>query len=399
VRLDDTDDGFGHAHLPWGSCLLPGADAPALCTRVGDRVVDVAGAARAGLVPAWLAGPSVDVLLARRAADWGSARVAVHQLVVGDVPDRLVHDLADVVELLPFTVADYVDFYASEAHATNVGRLFRPDDDPLPAHWKHLPMGYHGRSGTVVVSSTDVVRPHGIRGADDVGPSERLDVELELGWVVGGPPTRLGRPVPIDAVEDHVLGVLLLDDWSARDLQAFEYRPLGPFLGKSFATSVAAWVTPMEALQDARVAPPAQRDPVPPDHLQGVADFGLDLDLELALSTPRMRAQGLHPHVVSRANAGRGLYWTIAQQLAHLTSNGATLRPGDLGGTGTISEVGEASAGSLLELSHDGSVPLELPTGERRTFLEDGDEAVLRGRSTDGSVTLAPVVGRVAPRA
>lgn len=395
--VDDGDRGFGVDHLPWGSCMLPDGRT-ALCTRLGERVLDVAGAARDGLLPAWLDGPSVDVLLARPSPDWGTARRAVRELVLDGAPDGLWHDRAVVVERLPFTVADYVDFYSSQHHATRVGRIFRPDGDPLPPQWHHLPIGYHGRAGTVVVSGTPVVRPTGQRGPGDVGPTQRLDHELELGFVVGGPPTQLGAPVPIDQVEDHLLGVVLLDDWSARDVQAFEYRPLGPFLGKSFATSIGAWVTPLEALQRAKVPAPVQRDPVPPDHLQLVGDWLLDLVLQVTLSTPTMRERELPPHVLAEVPAAGSLHWTAAQQLAHLTSNGATVRPGDLFATGTVSGPDPGQSGCLLELTEGGTAPVVLPTGESRTYLLDGDELVLSGTTRDGVVALAEVVGRVMGR-
>jgi fumarylacetoacetase len=271
---------------------------------------------------------------------------------------------------LPFEVADYVDFYSSLEHASNLGRLFRPGQEPLFPNWHRLPVGYHGRAGTVAVSGTDVVRPSGQRRAEDepvFAPSAQLDVELELGFVVGVP----GEAIPVDAFADHVFGVVLVNDWSARDIQAWEYQPLGPFLGKSFLTSVSAWVTPLALLEPRRVEGPPQ-DPPPLPYLDGGRDWGLDLDLELELNG----------EVVSRGNA-RTLYWTMAQQLAHATSNGATARTGDLMATGAISGPEPGSEGSLIELWH----------GER--FLADGDEVVLRARG--GGVGLGEVRGRVVP--
>jgi fumarylacetoacetase len=263
---------------------------------------------------------------------------------------------------LPFDVADYVDFYASKEHASNLGRMFRPDQEPLLPNWRHLPVGYHGRAGTVAVSGTDVVRPRGQLRAGEFGPSQRLDVELELGFVVGVPSA---RPVTTDAFADHVFGVVLVDDWSARDIQAFEYVPLGPFLGKSFLTSVSAWVTPLALLEERRVEAPEQ-DPPPLPHLAGGRDWALDIDLSIELNG----------ETISRGNA-RTLYWTMPQMLAHATSNGATIRTGDLMATGTISGPGPGSEGSLIELY-----------GNTR-FLADGDEVVLRA---DG---LGEVRGRV----
>ena len=283
---------------------------------------------------------------------------------------------------LPFTVADFADFYASLEHATNLGRLFRPGGEPLLPNWRHLPVGYHGRAGTVVVSGTDVVRPSGQylpagETAPRFGPSERLDIELELGFVIGTP-SRLGEPVAVSEALRHVFGVVLLNDWSARDLQAWEYQPLGPFLGKSFATSIGAWVTPLAALEPFRVPAPEQQ-PAPLPYLRE-QPWALDLELEVELNGA----------VVARSNA-RHLYWTVAQMIAHLTANGASLRTGDLLGSGTISGPERDARGSLIELSWNGSEPLELPGGATRSFLEDGDTVVLRGAG------LSEVAGRVLP--
>jgi len=277
---------------------------------------------------------------------------------------------------LPFEVADYVDFYSSLEHATNLGRMFRPDQEPLLPNWRWLPVAYHGRAGSVVASGTDVVRPRGQRKAPDedaptFGPSRRLDFELELGFVVGVP-TWLGEPVPVEAFADHVFGVVLVNDWSARDIQAWEYVPLGPNLGKSFQTSISAWVTPLALLDDARVEAPPQ-DPAPLPHLAGGRDWALDIALEVELNG----------ETVSQGNAW-SLYWTLPQQLAHATSNGARLRTGDLMASGTISGAEPGSEGSMIELYR----------GER--FLEDGDELVLRGRAANG-VELGEVRGRVLP--
>ncbi len=288
---------------------------------------------------------------------------------------------------LPFEVADYVDFYSSLEHATNLGRIFRPDAEPLLSNWRHLPVGYHGRAGTVVVSGTPVVRPCGQAKAPDdpapgFGPSRRLDFELELGFVVGVPST-LGSPVPAAAFRDHVFGVVLVNDWSARDLQAWEYEPLGPFLGKSFATSISAWVTPLALLED-RLVPSPPQEPEPLPYLRVPGDWALDVELEVELSGT----------VVSRTNA-RGLYWTMPQQLAHAAVNGASLRTGDLLASGTISGPDPGSEGSLIELTWNGAHPIRLGDGSTRVFLEDGDELVLRGRA--GEVELGEVRGTIYP--
>jgi len=292
---------------------------------------------------------------------------------------------------LPFTVADYVDFYSSEQHALNVGRIFRPDSPDLPDAWRHLPIGYHGRSGTVVVSGTDVRRPNGIRrlpsGEIAFGPCTRLDLEAEVAFVVGVG-SELGRPVAGSSIADHVFGVVLLNDWSARDIQSFEYVPLGPFLGKSFATSVSAWVLPLAALEAAHVRPPA-RDPVPLGPLDdsGWPPWGLDLTLEVQLNGSVVSS----PPFAS-------MYWTAAQQLGHLTANGAALRTGDLFASGTVSGSQESQWGSLLELSWGGERPVRLDDGSARSFLEDGDLVVLRASAPapgGGHVKLGEVRGRV----
>jgi fumarylacetoacetase len=330
--------------------------------RDGDDVVDLSALGDV------YGQPSLNALmsLGRKAWDEGLAAARSH--------DGLRVPLDTVALHLPFDVADYIDFYSSLEHATNLGRIFRPDADPLPANWRWLPVGYHGRAGTVVVTGTDVRRPRGQLKPSDGGapvyaPSQRLDIELELGFVVGVP-SMLGETVPAERFADHVFGVVLVNDWSARDIQAWEYVPLGPFLGKSFQTSISAWVTPLALLEDCRVEAPRQ-DPPPLGPLEAGRDWGLDIDLEIELNGD----------VISRGNA-RTLYWTMPQQLAHATSNGAALRTGDLLATGTISGPEPGSEGSLIELSHS-------------SFLEDGDEVVLR--AWGGEVELGEVRGRVLP--
>jgi fumarylacetoacetase len=276
--------------------------------------------------------------------------------------------LADVEPAMPFTVADYVDFYSSLEHATNLGRMFRPDAEPLLPNWRHLPVGYHGRAGTVVVSGTPVRRPR--------GQAKPPDAEAPVGT-----PSRVGEPLPTAAFAEHVFGVVLVNDWSARDIQAWEYVPLGPFLGKSFATSISAWVTPLGLLEDRRVPAPTQ-EPEPLAHLLADESWALDIPLEVELN----RA------VIARGNA-RGLYWTMPQQLAHATSNGVSVRTGDLMASGTISGAERGSEGSLIELTRNGSEPVRLDGGGERTFLEDGDEVVLRGEP------LSEVRGRILPSA
>ena len=389
--------GFDVDHLPYG-VFTPVADPderPRVGVRIADRVLDVASAAppqvrwrpsmdSASLAPLLAAGPTV----------WDEVRAWLTDLLTDPRHAESVSELLVPVDAvttsLPVEVADYVDFYASIDHASNVGRIMRPDSEPLLPNWRHLPVGYHGRAGTVVVSGTDVRRPCGQRkgpheDAPTVGPSRRLDVEAELGFVVGVP-SRLGTPVPASAFGEHVFGVVGLNDWSARDIQGWEYVPLGPFLGKSFATSVSAWVTPLAALEHARCDLPEQ-DPQPLDYLHVEQPAGFDIQVELELNG----------EVVSRPPYS-SMYWGPAQMLAHLTVNGASLRTGDLFASGTISGPARDQRGSLLELGWGGREPF-LVGGRERTFLEDGDEVVLRyaARGARGPLTLGEVRGRVTP--
>ncbi|NHA68805.1 fumarylacetoacetase [Phycicoccus flavus] len=391
-----ADHPFGLHNLPYGVFSTGGPDGERrVGVRVGDHVLDLAACAeRAGMESAvvWRGG-SLDAFLAEGRPAWTAARAWLQDHLSDDAArDCVEPNLVPVGEVtmhLPFTVADYVDFYASEHHATNVGRIFRPDSEPLTPNWKHLPIGYHGRAGTVVVSGTDVVRPTGQRRpptqeAPVFGPSVRLDIEAELGFVVGGPATGLGRRVDLDDADDHLFGVVLLNDWSARDLQAWEYVPLGPFLGKSFATTVGPWVVTTDALRAARVPLPGQ-DPEPLPYLRGRdgADggpgtaYGLDVHVEVEWNGT----------AVSRPEY-RDMYWSPVQMLTHLTVNGATIRPGDLFGSGTISGADPGTRGSFLELSWSGQEPLTLDDGSQRSFLEDGDTVTLRATAPgpDGSV-------------
>jgi fumarylacetoacetase len=368
-------DGFGLDHLPYGVYSL-GAGAPRVGVRYGDMVLDVAT-----LRPE-LDRPTLNDFLSLGPAVWAETRAQIAGLAAADSLPATALD--DVRLSLPFAVGDYVDFYASLDHASNVGRIFRPDQEPLLPNWRHLPVGYHGRGGTVVVSGTPVVRPCGQRkaptqDAPTYGPSGRLDIEAELGFVIGAG-SELGSRIEVDGFAEHVFGVVGLNDWSARDIQAWEYVPLGPFLGKSFSTSVSAWVTPLAALDAAWCDLPVQ-DPVPLDYLRG--GRGLDIEVEVVLNGD----------VVSRPPY-RTMYWSPAQMLAHLTVNGASTRPGDLFASGTISGPEPHTRGSLLELSWGGTEPF----GDDRTFLEDGDEVTLRYSATGtggGRITLGDVTGRI----
>jgi fumarylacetoacetase len=390
TAIDIPDDSqFGTDNLPYGVFSTPGTP-PRVGVRIGDTVVDLAAAFGTDGPDAAFAAPALNPFMAQGRARWVEVRERITALAAGDVPDIAVHAVGDIVLHLPFEVADYVDFYASEQHAANLGRLFRPDSEPLMPNWKHMPVGYHGRAGTVVVSGTDIIRPSGQRKdpsdtAPTFGPSDRLDIEAELGFVVGVG-TRLGAPIPVDAFAEHVFGAVLVNDWSARDLQAWEYMPLGPHLGKSFATSASPWVVPLLALEAARIALPGQNDPQPLPYLRESAPWGLDVDLAVAWNGD----------VVSRPPY-RAMYWSPAQMLAHMTVNGASARTGDLFASGTISGAATNQRGSFIELTWGGREPISVK-GEQRTFLLNGDDVVLTGTApgaADGRISFGEVRGRI----
>jgi fumarylacetoacetase len=394
-----TDHPFGLHTLPYGVFTDAVEPQPRVGVAVGETILDLTTATR-DLLPeraALFRSGSLDALLAAGRQTWTSVRDTLTRWLTDDRHARALAPLllpaTDVTMQLPFTVADYVDFYSCEQHATNVGRIFRPGPPPLPANWRHLPVGYHGRAGTVVVSGTPVIRPSGQRclpeGTVTFGPSTALDFEAEIGFVIGTP-SALGRPVPLTAFADHVFGLCLLNDWSARDLQSWEYVPLGPLLGKSFATSISPWVVPLDALSAARIRPPV-RDPSPLRYLDdtGTEPWGLDITLEVRLNS----------RLVSRPPFA-GMYWTAPQQLAHLTSNGACLRTGDLFASGTVSGAAPDQRGSLLELSWNGSTPLTLADGSTRSFLADGDEVSITATAPgpeDTAIGWGEVRGRISP--
>jgi fumarylacetoacetase len=401
--------GFPAEHLPYGVFSEAGAAGGAaglarVGARIGDGVLDLAWLARHKLVEGPFDQPTLDAFMAAGPDRWRATRDRLTELVCDPAArDRVEPALvpwSETRQHLPFTVADYVDFYSSREHATNLGRLLRPGSEPLLPNWRHLPVGYHGRAGTVVVSGTPVVRPHGQLRRDDgsvvLGPTERLDLELEVGVVIGSPSVP-GQPVPVEQAPAHVFGVVLVNDWSARDVQAWEYQPLGPFLGKSFATSIGAWVTPLDALAACRVAGPPQ-EPPPLPYLALDEPWGLALDLAVELRPAGAGAGGVGGDVVSRTSAA-GLYWRFPQQIAHLTVNGAHLRTGDLLASGTVSGPTRGTEGSLVELTWGGTEPLHVAGVERR-FLEDGDEVVLQGSAAVADnvrITLADVRGHIRP--
>ena len=379
-------------NLPYGVFSTPGGRTR-VGVAIGDHVFD--------LCAAWhdevFADRSLNRFMAGGRERWRVARDRLRSLfgTSEDTTGAARHLLpqSEVTLHLPFDVADYVDFYSSLHHAENAGRIFRPGGEPLPPNWRHLPVGYHGRAGTVVVSGTPVVRPSGQRltpeGRPVHGPSQRLDIEAEVGFVVGMP-SRPGQPVSTDEFAEHVFGVVLVNDWSARDLQAWESQPLGPFTGKSFATSISPWVVPLDALEAARLPAPPQ-DPAPLPYLADRPGWTLDLTLEVALNGD----------VISRPPHA-SMYWTPAQQLAHLTVNGASLRTGDLYASGTVSGPARDQWGSLLEMTWNGRDPLGLSDGSHRRFLEDGDTVAISGDapgSHGGRIGLGVVAGTIVPDA
>jgi fumarylacetoacetase len=380
-----ADQPFGPQTLPYG--VFPGEG---IAVRVGDHalplrpVAGLFGPRLAELVSA----PALDPLLAAGRPLWTELRARLIELVTAAAAPSGATLRGIDGAVLPFTVADYVDFYSSRHHAENAGRIFRPSGDPLLPNWTHLPVGYHGRAGTVVVSGTEIVRPSGQQrggGGPVFGPTQRLDIEAEIGFVCGGPVT---SRVSMSSAADHVFGVAVVNDWSARDIQGWESQPLGPFLGKSFATSISAWITPLDALAAARVHTPP-RDHAVLDYLREDQPTGLDLVLEI----------DWNGSVVSRPRFG-GMFYSFAQQLAHMTVNGATVRPGDLFASGTVSGPERGQMGCFLEMSWGGRDKITLAGGEQRTFLEDGDTVRISATAPgpDGSVVgLAEVAGTVTP--
>jgi len=382
------------------------------CVAIGDYVLDLAGIADL-LDEHWredLAQPVLNAWLSRGHDVHSALRERLAELLSDeryrdDVEAQLVGQ-TEVRLHVPCLVGDYTDFYVGIHHATNVGKQFRPDNPLLP-NYKYVPIGYHGRASSVRASGEPVIRPSGQRKAPDAdapeyGPSRRLDYELELGiWIGEG--NELGQPIPIGEAGEHIAGYCLLNDWSARDLQAWEYQPLGPFLAKNFLTSVSPWVVSPQALSPFRKAMPPRPsgDPEPLPYLSDETDResgGLGIKLEVTLTTAKMRAAGLAPQVLSRGSADAAMYWSAAQIVAHHSSNGCNLQPGDLIGTGTLSTDSASGLGSLLEISQGGKQPIELASGETRSFLEDGDEVTLKAWCEgDGSIRIGfgECVGRV----
>jgi fumarylacetoacetase len=376
---------FPIQNLPLGVFRRKGTkEKPRGGVAIGDQILDLAAL---GIET----GPTLNGIAAAGVSTWRRLRKQISKaLSVGGFKKSYSKHMVPMkrAELfVPMAIADYTDFYSGIYHATTIGKLFRPDNPLLP-NYKWVPIGYHGRASSVVVSGTPVVRPAGqVKPPDSeapvFGPTKRLDYEVELGFVVGTG-NRLGAPIGIEDAREHLFGVVLLNDWSARDVQAWEYQPLGPFLSKSFATTISPWIVTFEALEPFRCAAfeRPSGDPRPLPYLFDTNDQekgGLEIGLEMYLSSEAMRKAKAPPLRLSRGNA-RDAYWTAAQMLAHHSSNGCNLQPGDLLGSGTLSGATPESAGSLMELTQGGKVPLQFPGGESRIFIEDGDEVTMRGR-------------------
>jgi len=389
-----ADSHFPIHNLPYGIFRPSAGLAPRIGIAIGDAVLDLSVLADRGLLTGRTLGngeslqqPTLNAFMALGRSAWREARSRLTQLLSADEPtlrdDAAVRKAAfqpraRVEMLLPAAIGDYTDFYSSREHATNVGVMFRGPDNALQPNWLHLPVGYHGRSSSVVVSGTDVRRPMGQTKAEDAdlpsyGPSRLMDFELEMGFLVG-PGNALGKPIPIGDTMEHIFGMVLVNDWSARDIQKWEYVPLGPFLGKNFGTSISPWVVTMDALEPFRCAGPPQDDPKPLGYLANPGNCAYDIHLEVRLQSEMMT----EPGTIATSNF-KYLYWSICQQLAHHTVNGCNAQPGDLYGSGTISGPEKHERGSMLELSWRGTETIELPNGEERKFLADGDTVTMTG--------------------
>jgi fumarylacetoacetase len=395
-EANESTADFPLTHLPYGAFLFEGRQH--LCVAIGVHLVDLYACAASDLLPPTLVeacqAPTLNPLMSLGHRSWALLRETLTELLHNDAAsarrqatEATLHSIAGADLVKPVYIPNYTDFYSSIHHATRVGRLFRPDEPLLP-NYKHVPIGYHGRASSILPSGVPIVRPVGqsrplfTEEQPKFLPSRSLDYELELALYIGIP-SHLGTPVPIADAPDHLFGVSLLNDWSARDIQSWESQPLGPFLAKNFATTVAPWVTPMAALEPFRtpVSSRLPTDPKPLPYLYSSVDQKkgcLNVKLEVSISTDKMRNNKLPPYVLSQSNA-QDLYWTPAQLLAHHTSNGCNLQVGDVLATGTISGPADSSAGCFVELTRNGAEPIQLPTGESRAFLADGDEIILRG--------------------
>src|SRR5438067_928645 len=406
------DSDFPIQNLPFG-VFQPKQDRPLVGVAIGDLVVDLSALEELGHFQSpefqglkVFSEESLNSFLALGRPAWRKTREVLQHLLAADAPilrddpvirARVFHAQKDVAMKLPVRIGNYTDFYSSYHHAHNVGTMLRGPENALMPNWKWLPVAYHGRASSVVVSGMDVRRPSGQTKPPDTtaptfGPSKSFDYELEMAFL-SGPGNSLGEPVPIDRATEHIFGLVLMNDWSARDVQAWEYQPLGPFLAKNFCTSISPWVVTLEALEPFRKTLPAQ-DPEPLPYLRRPNDFTYDIELQASLQTKTLSS----PHVITQTNF-QNLYWSISQQLAHHTVNGCNLQPGDLLASGTISGPTEESRGCMLELTWRGANPLKLPNGEARKWLEDGDTLTITGwcEGKDCRIGFGEVSGQVLP--
>lgn len=409
----DPESHFPIQNLPYGVAKPKPGGEPFICTAIGDYVVNLAELETAGVFD----GPELDGKRVFREITlnsfmelgheaWAEARTYISNLLSADEPalrdneglrERVIIPMNEVEMMLPVDIGDYTDFYSSEQHAFNVGTMFRGPENALKPNWKHLPVGYHGRASSIVVSGTDLHRPKGqtIPAESDrpvFGPSQLVDFELEMGFLTG-PGNALGDPIPVNKAHDHIFGLMLVNDWSARDIQKWEYQPLGPFLAKSWATTVSPWIVTLQALEPFRTEGPEQ-DPEPLPYLRAGGNWNYDIKLEVFLQGEKMDKRAS----ISRSNA-KYLYWNICQQLAHQTITGCNVQPGDLYASGTISGPEKDSYGSMLELTWKGEKPLSFPNGEERTFLEDGDSVTMNGYAQGEGyrVGFGEVTGKLLP--
>lgn len=407
------DSHFPLENLPYGIFAPKSGGEPRVCTAIGDNVLDLSVLEEEGLFERTLLGsdrvfanPTLNAFMSKGRHVWQEVRFVLQNILSDKNPtmkdnkalmDSILYTMDEVNMFMPVEIGDYTDFYSSREHATNVGIMFRGKENALMPNWLHLPVAYHGRASSIVVSGTDIMRPKGQTKEPDAekpsfGASKRLDIELEMGFFIGSG-NNLGEAVPIDKAYDHIFGMVLVNDWSARDIQTWEYQPLGPFLAKNFATSISPWVVTLEALEPFRTAQPKQ-EPEPLPYLQSNGDWAYDINLDVFLQTEKLK----EPFKICGSNF-KYMYWNILQQLAHHTVNGCNLRTGDLLASGTISGPTKDSYGSLLELTWKGENPIKLPDREERKFLEDGDAVIISGYCQgDGyRVGFGEVRGKILP--
>ncbi|MCW9706968.1 fumarylacetoacetase [Fodinibius salsisoli] len=413
IEIQDQSH-FPIQNLPYGVAQPVDGGPSFICTAIGEFVVNLAELENRGFFD----GPELQEVtvfqeqrlnsfVALGPAAWTEARSKISHLLRSDTAtlrdnhelrEEVLIPMREVTMKLPVDVGDYTDFYSSEQHATNVGSMFRDPENALKPNWKHLPVGYHGRASSIVVSGTDIHRPQGQilpPDSDDTpvfGASKLCDFELEMGFLTG-PGNEIGQPIPIEQAQEHIFGMVLVNDWSARDIQKWEYQPLGPFLAKNWATSISPWIVTLDALEPFRIAGPRQ-NPEPLPYLQSRGKWTFDIDLEVHLQAPDMAES----HQICKSNA-KNLYWNICQQLAHQTITGCNVRPGDLYASGTISGSDPDSYGSMLELSWKGEKPLKFPNGEERTFLQDGDRITMTAYADteDYRIGFGEVTGKILP--